>query len=61
MLSTLWSQIRRFTAGRAAALYLEVMLGIFIGFAFARHEVMAILTWTFAGILLLNLEHLPRC
>jgi hypothetical protein len=35
--------------------YLEVVLGIFICFAFTRSEVITILTWTFAGILLLNL------
>jgi hypothetical protein len=55
MLSTLWSQDPAFTAGRALALYLEVVLGIFIGFACSPRQVMAILTWTFAGLLVLNL------
>ncbi len=54
MLSALWSREPAFTAGRAAALYFEVVLGIFIGFCFAPREVMAILAWTLGLLLILN-------
>lgn len=53
-LSALWSLEPRFSAGRAAAMYFESVLGIWIGFAFAPRQLMAVLAWTFALVLILN-------
>jgi exopolysaccharide production protein ExoQ len=53
-LSALWSRDPLHTSWRALALFLEVVLGIFMAFALAPKRLMAVLCWAFAGLLIVN-------